>query len=347
MATAGAKLVKEIMSRYPMKARRVRLLADKGKKAVWSIQTEQGEFILKKVPLDASRIAFMIHAVGYLKRNGVCTPAIVATTSGEGYAAVGGEYYVLFEAVRGRSPDYGDENELRMIMRSMAAFHRASAGIEPPPGASPSMLLLEWKRQGETRMERLYRWQTQRSSAPDTNAMDRLFLKHVDRFVEQCRSSLARLEEPAYNRWVEETCVRKTLCHQDFAAANLAIGSDGALYVYDMDSLTVDLPVRDIRKILNKVMKKGTDWELPKMLLMLKAYQEIYPLTKEQYKILAADVQFPHLFYGQVSKYYERRETEWTLDKHVRRLEEMIATETSKSAVLQSFLDRLDELVEP
>jgi Ser/Thr protein kinase RdoA (MazF antagonist) len=48
-----------------------------------------------------------------------------------------------------------------------------------------------------------------------------------------------------------------TLCHQDYAAENLAIGSDGKLYVFDMDSLTVDVPIRDMWKILNKVMKKG------------------------------------------------------------------------------------------
>jgi CotS family spore coat protein len=139
--------------------------------------------------------------------------------------------------------------------------------------------------------------------------------------------------------------VTKTLCHQDFAAGNLAIVDDGRLYVYDMDSLTVDVPVRDLRKILNKVMKKETQWDLQKMNTMIQAYQSVNPLTKPQYAVLAADIQFPHLFYGQVSKYYTGREEKWTAAKHVSRLQDMIDTELSKEAVLRSFLDQLDEVM--
>lgn len=43
------------------------------------------------------------------------------------------------------------------------------------------------------------------------------------------------------------------------------------------EHLTVNLPVRDMRKILNKVMKKGTKWDLQLMMKMMKAYQEVNP----------------------------------------------------------------------
>lgn len=153
------------------------------------------------------------------------------------------------------------------------------------------------------------------------------------------------LEEAHFDRWVEQTLKVKNLCHQDYAAGNLAIGDDGRIYVYDMDSLTVDLPVRDMRKILNKVMKSRKEWDTQLMLTMMKAYQEVHPLTKEQYEVLAADILFPHLFYGQASKYYENREPKWTIEKHVSRLEDMIATELSKEKALTSFLNRLGEVV--
>ena len=153
------------------------------------------------------------------------------------------------------------------------------------------------------------------------------------------------LEQSHFDRWAEQTRKVKTLCHQDYAAGNLAVGDDGRLYVYDMDSLSVDLPVRDIRKIWNKVMKSRKEWDVRLMTTMMKAYQEVHPLTKEQYGVLMADVQFPHLFYGQVSKYYENREPKWTFEKHVSRLEDMIATELSKDRALKLFLSRLDEVV--
>ncbi len=49
-----------------------------------------------------------------------------------------------------------------------------------------------------------------------------------------------------------------------------------------MDSLTIDLPIRDMRKILNKVMKKRKKWALDVLNNMVRAYQWINPLTNEQ-----------------------------------------------------------------
>jgi spore coat-associated protein S len=135
------------------------------------------------------------------------------------------------------------------------------------------------------------------------------------------------------------------LCHQDFAAGNTAIGDDGRFYVFDMDSLTVDVPIRDLRKILNKVMKRDLAWDLDTMLTMMKAYHEVHPLTKDQYAALVAELTFPHLVYGQASKYYEGREPSWTEEKHLQRLHEMILTESSKERVLESFLAGLDAWV--
>ncbi|WP_332692528.1 hypothetical protein [Halalkalibacter lacteus] len=52
--------------------------------------------------------------------------------------------------------------------------------------------------------------------------------------------------------------------------------------MFDMDSLTIDLPIRDMRKILNKVMKKRKKWALDVLNNMVRAYQWINPLTNEQ-----------------------------------------------------------------
>ncbi|MEX2414946.1 MAG: CotS family spore coat protein [Paenibacillaceae bacterium] len=346
MDTIFAEVVNKAISNYPLEAIKIYLLSYKGKKAVWSIQTNIGEVIMKKVPFNENHIVFMIHAIDYLKANGIHTPGVLRTHSGEGYVKQDGEYFVLFEAVHGQSPDYDREEELLKILRGLASFHRASRGIESPTGTFPSFLLLEWEADYQIRYERLLEWKVQRSQAQDQSEYDLLFLLHVDTQLEQCLAAIAMLQQSYFDQWVQETMAVKTLCHQDYAAGNLAIGNDGHLYVYDMDSLTVDLPVRDIRKILNKVMKQRPEWDLQVMMAMMKAYQEVNPLTKDQYLVLAADIQFPHLFYGQISKYYEKRESKWTAEKHITRLNEMMTTELSKPLVLQSFLARLDEVID-
>lgn len=348
MDTSFAEVVNRVISHYPLKVEKVYLLTNKGKKAVWSIETNIGEVIIKKVPFDENHIEFMIHAINYLRDNGIHTPGVIKNNSGKGYVKLDDEYFVVFEAVYGRSPEYEHEDELLMIMRGMAAFHQASKGIESPPKVRfPSFLLLKWKKNMRKMYGKLIRYKEQRSVANDKNEFDHLFLKHVDTFIKQCETALSMLNNPEFDNWVEETVKNKSLCHQDYAAANLVIGRDGNLYVFDMDSLTVDLPVRDIRKILNKVMKKQTAWDQQLMMKMMKAYQEINPLKKEQYQILAADIYFPHLFYGQVTKYYEKRDQKWALEKHISKFNDMIATELTKETVLQNFLNQIDEVILP
>lgn len=345
MDTIFAEVVNKVVAHYPIEATQIYLLSYKGKKAVWSIQTPQGEVILKKVPFDENHIRFMVHAIDYLESNGVNTPGVIKTNTGDGFLKSEGEHFVMFECVYGRSPEYENEDELVMILQGMASFHRASRGIESPTGVFPSFLLDERRKEYEKKRDSILEWKTLRSQADEQNEFDRRFLQYADHFMGQCDQALAMLDQSDYDRWADETRVTKMLCHQDYAAGNLAIADDGLLYVYDMDSLTVDVPVRDLRKVLNKVMKKDTQWDLQKMITMLQAYQSVNPLTKPQYMVLAAEILCPHLFYGQVSKYYNNGEQNWPFAKHVSRLEEMISTELSKEKIVQSFLSQLDEVI--
>lgn len=345
MDTTFAQVVHKVAAYYPFTVKQIYLLSYKGKKAVWSIQTDIGEVIMKKVPFRKDDIIFMVHAIDYLKAGGIRTPGVVRTTANKGYVKLEDEYFVVFEAVHGRSPEYENEQDLLAILSGLAAFHQASKGIESPTGTFPSFLLLEWKSDFQRRTERLANWAKERTQALEVNPFDHLFLSSVEIFLNQCQKAINMLEHSCFDRWAEQTKTVKSLCHQDFAAGNLAIDSNGYLYVYDMDSLSVDLPVRDLRKILNKVMKKRIEWDLQLMITMMAAYQKVNPLTKEQFGVLAADLQFPHLYYGQVAKYYEHREEKWTMEKHISRLQDAIATEQSKDNTLSLFLNRLDEVV--
>ncbi|TLS53996.1 CotS family spore coat protein [Paenibacillus antri] len=342
---AYAELVSKVMAHYPGKVRSIRLLSDKGKKAVWSVSTDRGERIVKKVPFGDRDIDFMAYAVDYMRKRGLRTPAVIRTTDGKNFVALNEDRYVVFEAVRGRTPDYERKEELRLIMRGMAQFHKASQGIASPTRYYPSLLLYVWETRKRANIERLTAWKAAAAAKKKPTEFDRLFLRHADPFLKQAEESIALLKRADFAAWAEELRTNKSLCHQDFAAGNLAIGDDGQLYVFDMDALTVDAPIRDIRKILNKVMKKGV-WDLERMVAMLKAYQEVNPLTAKQYRALVAEMSFPHLVYGQASKYYKRREKSgWTEEKHLEKLRDMIATERSKGKVLQAFLGRIDEVI--
>ena len=88
---------------------------------------------------------------------------------------------------------------------------------------------------------------------------------------------------------------------------------------------------------LNKVMKKNGRWDFALLHDILSWYQQVHPLTADEWAVVKMDLNFPHLFNGIMDKYYRRREKDWTESKYISRLKEMITVERSKDAVLDRF----------
>jgi len=77
---------------------------------------------------------------------------------------------------------------------------------------------------------------------------------------------------------------------------------------FDTDSITIDIPARDIRKLLNKIMKKNGKWNLEILRKFIRIYQSENPLSFSEWTV------FPHLFLGAMNKFYYKRDKEWSFD---------------------------------
>jgi spore coat-associated protein S len=99
----------------------------------------------------------------------------------------------------------------------------------------------------------------------------------------------------------------------------------------------VDIAARDIRKLLNKVMKKEGRWNIELAGSILRYYQAKSPLTPAQWEVVRLDLMFPHLFVGAVNKYYYQRDKEWSDEKYMKRIREMAEFEKTIGPVLDNF----------
>ncbi|WP_123041245.1 CotS family spore coat protein [Cohnella candidum] len=325
---------KEILKLFPLSARDCRLLSWKGKKAVWHVKTDQGAKILKKSPASEPRLRFLCQAVRHLRANGAPVPALVRARDGTDYVRLGEACYTLTDAVDGRSPEYGSPSELRRIMRTLGRFHLASRGFQGSGDGEERSHLGRWAEGYRKHLEDLEAFRRQARAA--ASPFDKLYLKHADEFIRQGREALETLNGDAYREWVAKIDRIKNLCHQDFASGNLILNADG-IHVIDMDSLTYDLPARDLRKIFNKVMKKS-GWNESKAAVMLQAYHAAHPLNESEYRVVKTDLLFPHLFYGISSKFFGRRmESGWKDETALEKLKTMIRAETSKMEVLNRW----------
>lgn len=299
----------------------------KKKKAVWYVERPGTAWVLKRSPLGEERLRFVLDAADHLRSRGVRIPKLVTTQDGRRYVSVPEGHFVMIERVSGRTPTYDRADDRRKILQGLAAFHRAGEGFSAEGQADPRVQLGEWP---GLYLKRLNRLLEADGSGPFWDEAR----PHHRYFVDAARSALERLQRSAYADWVEETRRRGGLCHQDFAAGNLILEPSGDLAVLDLDSVSVEIPARDLRKIVLKVLKKRDQWDDGLARSLLAHYQQVNPLGADRYEVVQIDLLFPHLYHGLIDKYLGDRAPDWSQEKFLTRLRQVVAFERQKTEAL-------------
>jgi len=327
----------EVLKQYPLTVLDIRNESYKEKKGVWWVKTTAGMKILKKISNSEQTLKFILDAVRHLTANGVLLPRVNTTLGGGEYVNIEGACYVLTDAVEGRNPSYSAPEEMAMIAGGLAAFHKASFGFHPAEGTKPKYHLGLWPEDYNERLEDIRSYYEKECSKPGLNAIEKVIAREFPAFYDRGKKAIEGLKGNEYADWSRSAETTGSLCHQDFAAGNLLVTADKKLYVLDTDSITVDIAARDIRKLLNKVMKKAGRWNTSLAAGILRSYQKVNPLTPSQWEVVRLDLLFPHLFLGAVSKYCYRRDKEWTDEKYLKRIVEMAAFEKTAEPALDDF----------
>jgi spore coat-associated protein S len=326
-----------VLKQYALTVLDIRNESYKGKKGVWWINTNKGMKVLKKVSNSEQTLLFILDAVRHLAHRGILLPQIQKTIDGREYVCIDGVCYLLSEAVMGKNPLYTSPTELAMVAGGLAKFHRASKGFFPSPGTKPKYHLGLWVEDYIKQLEDIKTYYDNDLLTKERKPITALIISEFAHFYQRAEKAIEGLRGKEYTDWVYEAKELGSLCHQDFAAGNLLITPASDLYVLDTDSLTVDIAARDIRKLLNKVMKKSGKWQ-PKLTGdILRYYHRYNPLTPSQWEVVRLDLLFPHLFIGAVNKFYLRRDKGWSEEKYMQRIAEMSAFEKTGEPLLDNF----------
>jgi spore coat-associated protein S len=329
--------INSILSQYDINVKNIKLESDKVKKAVWWINTTDGDKVLKKHSCSSQTLEFILAAVEHLQRGNVNLSKVIKTKDNASYIKGSKGCYVLSNAIIGTVPNEDKPQELKMILEALATFHSASKNFVPPIGSKVRVHLGFQKEEFETQMLKLKSFYDIEASKPKHSEFGQIILDSFPYFYKRMQLAIDENQKSNYARWCHEAKDTNCLCHQDFTASNLVLTSSKKVFVLDIDSITVDLPIRDIRKLLNKIMKKRGQWDLKLAAQMLQWYNAVNPLQRWQWQVLKETLTFPHLFVGIMSKYYEQRETNWPESRYIERLKGMIKAEKSIEPILENF----------
>lgn len=336
--------LKKVLDNYDIEVLGIRNENYKVKKGVWWIQTPMDKKILKKNSIPGERLDFIIAAIEYLCQRGINMPKIIESRNGSKYINLDGSNYILNEAIKGKAPSSKTKEGLEKIIKELAKFHMASKGFLPPEGCKPNILLGTWYEKSKKKMNKLKEYYEQEKTKSTHSEFGNMILREFPYFYDKMECSLSAENKSMYDRWVNEVKNTSYLVHQDFIDGNLIMTESGDIYVLDPDSLAIELPTKDIRKFLNKIMKKRGSWDMQLTKDIIKWYQEVNPLEKWQWHILKSTIMYPHLFAGIMSKYYQKREETWTENKYVSKLKSIVSTEKSKEIIIDNFQRIIDTL---
>lgn len=337
MSPVTREPLEEVLKHYPLTVEDIRNESYKEKKGVWWVRTTSGMKILKKVSSSEQTLRFTLDAVRHLRKNGVLLPEVNKTSGGGEYVNVAGTCFVLTDAVEGKNPSYSSPEEMSLIASGLANFHRASTGFRPSEGTKPKYHLGTWPEVYSEKLEDIRSYYDILLAKGSHDAIESVILREFPLYYERGKRAIEGLKGTDYLDWSQEAENRGSLCHQDFAAGNLLLTDRKELYVLDTDSITIDIAARDIRKLLNKVMKKAGKWNSELAAGIFRNYQAKNPLSRSQWEVVRLDLLYPHLFLGAVSKYCERRDKEWSYEKYLKRIKEMAAFEKTAEPVLENF----------
>lgn len=329
-----------VLQYYPVEASNIRLLSRRGGRVQWHVDTDRGPMILKKEPRKYEKALFISGAQQHLQQKGLPISELAVTRDGDLCVDGGGHSYVLYDRHKGDPLNYYDHEHLKMAMAFKAGFHEKSQGYEIPDGGKRRRRLGKW--------EKLYRWKLQElegfqllAEKQQNDPFSILFLRNVDNMLQRGRQAMGEIQRPAFKQQVRACLDSHVFCEQDFTLSRLIL-KDGRPFMKELRSINVDLPTRDLRVLLDKVMKKMSIWDRNLCCDMLGAYDQVRPLDKEDYRTLWTDLRFPHLFCSIGQNYYLREKKAWSDDKYLLALQNVVATETSK----ETLLEQLDDIYE-
>lgn len=329
--------LRKVLDEYPIDVISIKNENYKVKKGVWWIETSKGYKILKKNSIPKDKLEFIIAAMEYLVNNGIHMPEIIKSKNGKKYVEVDGANYILNEAIDGVAPSSKTSEGQERIIKELGRFHAASKGFKPPSNCTPSILLGTWENKVSKKMNKLKEYYNAEKSSNSHSEFGEIILKEFPYFFALMEEALTKHQNSNYANWVKDTKITSSLVHQDFIDGNLIQTDSGEIYILDPDSISIELPIKDIRKFLNKVMKKRGGWDLDITKNIISWYQQSNPLKQWQWEVLNSTILYPHLFAGIMSKYYQKRESTWPEAKYVKKLKDVIAIEKSKKTVINNF----------
>ncbi|WP_338118522.1 CotS family spore coat protein [Paenibacillus qinlingensis] len=296
-------LAREVMVHYDFQVNDMLLITSKPDKggAIWKISTSKGNLSIKCLHRRPRRSLFSVGAQAYMSGLGHRVPSFIPTKEGHYYVEAGGKLWIVTDWIEPLVPvSKVDLEGASQLCFGLGEFHKNSKGYVPPSGSEKSSRIYGWGKYYEKIIAKIG-WFQDIALAYSETAASASLLAVIEEFKRQANDMYLRFQNSPYNAMLAKGEPHWGLAHQDFGWSNGQMGP-GGIWVIDLDGVSYDLPIRDLRKLITSTMDDMGVWDLTWIRGMIEAYHRANPLDQETFEILWIDMAFPNEFYKHVKE---------------------------------------------
>lgn len=314
---------KNILCEYDFKEEFINLLGIKINdviplRKVFVLFTDKGKKVLKITDSTKDRIDFIDKVLKIIESEYPMVLKYTRNTNGDIITVWKGKKYVLLDMVEGREATFTNPIEVELCTKAIAKMHIASNNIfkniseEEIKKNSGENLINKMEEEYYTllQLEELvnkYRYK---------NEFDNLFLQNVDNAKKDLIKTIEELKNSRYESLINNK-ENRVLCHNDLAHHNFIIDGD-KVNIIDFDYCSIDMRIVDIYGYAMKIIK-NLAYNEEIIELIIKSYDEVNKLEKEEVEILRKLINYPKDFISIATDYYFKQKA-WSEEVFLSRL---------------------------
>jgi spore coat protein I len=287
---------------YGVMPESVVLVRRKPDREVWKIvDRNKGVYVLKYLK-KYQRAPIIVGVNDYLHGKGVPVTTVLPTLDGSSFVNFNNGCFMLFEWLEGKHPYYAEIVMIEKMAMLLAEFHVASQGYAAA-GNPITDSRLNWNQIYHRKMIKMQKCQEKASASEDP--FSKAFLSHLPWMKSRADWVLGQLQQTALSTLLDSIKHDPRLAHGDYSPLNLLLSNNNVLTVIDLDTVSIALPMRDISHLITWINHNLGAWSRERFQCVWDAYQQIHPLSTEEYELLLLDQIFPHKAIRLSEKYFQ------------------------------------------
>ena len=266
-------------------------------RAVYKVEYDSKAYCLKKVYYTKEELLFVYSSIEWLYRFQFNVPRILPTKSGGRFVTYNNMLFILTPWIEGEKCDYDNTNHIIQSAKTLAKMHKATENFFPIAGSNIRLGYENIYISMNKHFQQLLNYSNLAFKYQDI--FSSIFVKNFDICI-----NLAKISNDIASE-INTANMKKSLCHLDFVNKNIIFDSTNKVWIIDFDKCKIDYSAHDISYFLRRFLKReNTNWNLELLVNCLCEYEDIIPLSIDDYKYILSYISFPQKYWKLARDYY-------------------------------------------